>query len=203
MLKHLKLTTLAQPTPSLEFGKRLNLITGDNGLGKSFLMDVAWWSMTRKWPAEINPELTSGKKALPVAMGMQKSASHSQPNPNLLNTSAHTPAEMKLDRPTGRPANPGLVVYAMADGGFAVWDPARNYWRTQEGMDVQDRPSAYVFSPTEVWNGLAGAEGNWLCNGLIRDWASWQKKTELHTAACARYSTPYHLIQQKSSYRET
>jgi len=64
----------------------------------------------------------------------------------------------------------------MADGGFAVWDPARNYWRTQGGLDVQDRLPAYVFGPAEAWDGLLGAEGNILCNGLIRDWASWQKE---------------------------
>ena len=69
MLKHLKLTNIGPADTELEFGKRLNLITGDNGLGKSFLMDVAWWSMTRKWPAEINPQLTSGKKALPRGDG--------------------------------------------------------------------------------------------------------------------------------------
>ena len=70
MLKHLKLQNIG-PADSieLEFGKRLNLITGDNGLGKSFLMDIAWWAMTRKWPAEINPKLTSGKKALPRGDG--------------------------------------------------------------------------------------------------------------------------------------
>lgn len=77
---------------------------------------------------------------------------------------------------SGRPTNPGLVLYAMADGSFAVWDPARNYWRTQDGMDVQDRPPAYVFTPNEVWDGLPGDEGKWQCNGLIRDWASWQKE---------------------------
>ncbi len=36
----------------------------------------------------------------------------------------------------GRPENPGLVLYAMAHGGFAVWDPARNYRRTQNGVDI-------------------------------------------------------------------
>ena len=48
MLKELKLSHVG-PAPSmeLEFGERLNLITGDNGLGKSFLLDIAWWSMTR------------------------------------------------------------------------------------------------------------------------------------------------------------
>ena len=28
---------------------RLNLLTGDNGLGKSFLLEAAWWSLTRTW----------------------------------------------------------------------------------------------------------------------------------------------------------
>ena len=41
------------PTLSLVFGQRLNLLTGDNGLGKSFLLDIAWWALTRRWPAEI------------------------------------------------------------------------------------------------------------------------------------------------------
>ena len=44
---------------------RLNLITGDNGLGKSFLLDVAWYCLTRRWPQEVNPGLTSGAMALP------------------------------------------------------------------------------------------------------------------------------------------
>ena len=67
MIKHLKMTNVGPaPKMELEFGKRLNVITGDNGLGKSFLLDIAWWAMTRKWPAELNPKLTSGKVALPT-----------------------------------------------------------------------------------------------------------------------------------------
>ena len=76
----------------------------------------------------------------------------------------------------GRPANPGLVLYAMSDGSFAVWDPHRNYWITRAGLDVQERVPAYVFSPKEVWDGLQDEKGGWLCNGLIRDWAGWQKE---------------------------
>lgn len=34
---------------ALEFSPRLNLITGDNGLGKSFILDAAWWALTRTW----------------------------------------------------------------------------------------------------------------------------------------------------------
>ena len=44
MIKHLKMTNVGPAaTMELEFGKRLNLLTGDNGLGKSFLLDIAWW----------------------------------------------------------------------------------------------------------------------------------------------------------------
>ena len=33
----------------VDFMPRMNLITGDNGLGKSFMLDVAWWALTRTW----------------------------------------------------------------------------------------------------------------------------------------------------------
>ncbi len=78
--------------------------------------------------------------------------------------------------PQGRPANPGLVFYALADGSFAVWDPARNYSKAKTAEEGQDRPPAYVFSQKEVWDGLQREDGTWLCNGLIRDWSSWQKE---------------------------
>lgn len=49
MLKYLHLKNVG-PAPEMEMdlGTRLNLITGDNGLGKSFLLDVAWWALTRR-----------------------------------------------------------------------------------------------------------------------------------------------------------
>ncbi|NTU54478.1 MAG: AAA family ATPase [Chlorobiaceae bacterium] len=37
------------PEMSLSFADRLNLFTGDNGLGKTFLLDVVWWALTRTW----------------------------------------------------------------------------------------------------------------------------------------------------------
>jgi predicted ATPase len=45
MLESLHLKNVG-PAPELRFepAERLNLITGDNGLGKSFLLDVAWWA---------------------------------------------------------------------------------------------------------------------------------------------------------------
>ncbi len=178
MLNHLKLQNVGPaPTMELNFGVRLNLITGDNGLGKSFLLDVAWWALTRKWPAEINPKLTAGKKAFPSFLGEGSiSFTFSSKTKEESYGSTFQRKEQAWTGRPGRPANPGLVLYAMTDGSFAVWDPHRNYWRTQDGVDVQERIPAYVFSPAEVWDGQQNADGGWICNGLIRDWASWQKE---------------------------
>ncbi|HBO3110867.1 TPA: AAA family ATPase [Pseudomonas aeruginosa] len=177
MLKELKIANIGPADAELEFGTRLNLITGDNGLGKSFLLDIAWWAMTRKWPAEINPRLTAGKVALPT--DKKRKAEIGFSFTGISKTKANVidfePRLQNWNIPRGRPANPGMVFYAMADGSFAVWDPARNYWKnkTEESLD---RPPAYVFSPKEVWDGLQREDGTWLCNGLIRDWAGWQKE---------------------------
>ena len=134
MIKHLKMTNVGPaPKMELEFGKRLNLITGDNGLGKSFLLDIAWWVMTRKWPAELNPKLTSGKVALPTDRKQEAEIdfSFSAVSKTKDYISKFEPREQNWTVQKGRPANPGLVFYALADGSFAVWDPARNYWKSK------------------------------------------------------------------------
>lgn len=179
MLKSLELRGIGPASlMHLNFGERLNVLTGDNGLGKSFLLDIAFWSMTRHWPASINPKLTSGTPAVPRNREKPAEIEFSF-------TGKTRPVSYcsKFDRglqnwtgQAGRPANPGLVIYAMADGSFAVWDPARNYWRTKGNIDVQERRPAFVFSPQEVWDELPGEDGRPLCNGLIRDVASWQRE---------------------------
>lgn len=178
MIKQLTMSNVGPAARmALEFGRRLNLLTGDNGLGKSFLLDIAWWAMTRKWPVEVNPLLTAGSTALPTEKKQKAtiSFSFSAASKTMQNTSAFDPKIQSWTLKKGRPANPGLVFYALADGSFAVWDPARNYWKSKN-EEGKSRPAAYVFSPKEVWDGLQRRDGAWLCNGLIRDWAGWQKE---------------------------
>jgi hypothetical protein len=182
MIEHLHLKNVG-PAPELtmDFGPRLNLITGDNGLGKSFLLDVAWWVLTRKWPHDLNSLLTSGYPARPadvkrpatIGFGLTSKVT------SVAYESTYVPREESWRGKAGRPWNPGLVIYAHADGGFSVWDPARNYWKTKGNMDVQERLPGYVFSTQQVWDGLEmdiDGQRTILCNGLLRDWASWVRE---------------------------
>jgi len=178
MIEELSLRNVGPaPAMQLRFAKRVNLLTGDNGLGKSFLLDIAWWAMTRRWPGELNRRLPTGLPAKPQP-GKSGSISFS-----VTGKSKPKAYESTFDRKlqswtgaVGRPLNPGLVLYAQADGGFAAWDPARNYWRSKGTGDVPDRPPAYVFSTQEIWDGLRDNDRGLLCNGLISDWAGWQKE---------------------------
>ncbi len=67
MLEYLRLkNTGPAHEMEIEFAPRLNLLTGDNGLGKSFLLDTAWWALTRRWPREVNRSMTCGLPARPI-----------------------------------------------------------------------------------------------------------------------------------------
>jgi len=182
MLEHLHLKNVG-PAPEMQFepAERLNLITGDNGLGKSFLLDVAWWALTRTW---------SGTIAMPTT---QKVASIDYVVHGKNGVAVHVSSKFRREDEswpfdTKHPPVPGIVVYIRIDGGFSVWDPARNSWRRDP-----DRAPAYHFSAAEVWDGLTlgdqlvvfagdvdlaslrATHGNRrVCEGLERDWVSWQ-----------------------------
>ncbi|WP_437744603.1 ATP-binding protein [Sorangium sp. So ce1504] len=179
MLDSLQLQNVGPaPEMKLELAPRLNLITGDNGLGKSFLLDVAWWALTRKWPQDLNENLTSGYVARPTDVGQKATIKFSVESKTgrVEYESSYVPADQSWLGKAGRPWNPGLVVYALADGGFAVWDPARNYWKKRGNIDVQERLPAYVFSSKQVWDGLpvlVDGKTTKVSNGLVADWASW------------------------------
>ena len=180
MLERLELENVG-PAPKLvlELKRRLNLITGDNGLGKSFLLDVAWWALTRRWPLDLNPRLTSGYAARPTDQNRPaklRFALTTDAGRNSSFESTYSARDESWTGKSGRPWSPGLVVHAHADGGFSVWDPARNYWTRKGDIDVQDRLPGYVFSPEEVWTGLVvPIEGKptKVCKGLLDDWSSW------------------------------
>ena len=180
MLERLELENVGPaPEMMLNLAPRMNLITGDNGLGKSFLLDVAWWALTRKWPRDLNPRLTSGYAARPTEITrpakLRFALTTDAGNSRSFESRYSVRDEGWTGQP-GRPWSPGLVIHAHADGGFSVWDPARNYWRKKGNIDVQDRLPGYVLSREEVWTGLVvpiQGKSTKVCRGLLDDWSSW------------------------------
>lgn len=170
MLKFLHLHGVgpAQHLGPIKFAPRLNFITGDNGLGKSFFLDIAWWTLTRTWARNViaAPSLDSEAS---IEYGYTKTTAG-----DMSETSKFRRDTQNWPLKAGRPPIPGIVIYAGVDGSFSAWDPARNYWndKTQTGAE---RPRSFDFSPSEVWDGLTGPRGVRYCNGLIHDWVLWQQ----------------------------
>ena len=135
--------------------------------------------MTRKWPRDLNPSLTSGYPARPTNVKEPATLGfvvRTATGDSRSYESAYSALQEGWPGRPGRPYNAGLVVYAHADGGFSVWDPSRNYWQTRGNLDVQDRVPGYVFSPQEIWTGLTVAingSQTRVCKGLLDDWSSW------------------------------
>lgn len=148
---------------------RLNLITGNNSLGKSFLLDLIWWSLTGNWaglPAEPRG-ITHAKPSIRTVLTTNKRRGQD--------------TEYKYGRHLGwesskkNAARAGLVLYARYDGSFAIWDEARIEVLRAEG----DLSREWFFLTREnVWDGLefrgANNRTRYICNGLINDWLLWQ-----------------------------
>ena len=169
----------AQPIALAPIAPRLNLITGDNGLGKSFLLDTAWWSLTGTWAGpQALPEASDGADptiAAQIDLGWGPLSSVHRWNPA---QQGWSPASSTEDTPL-RPK--ALVVYAQTNNRFALWDPARSGQTRRDRSGVaRTIPPLYRFSEREVLDGIqsedpAGQSTSRLCLGLIDEWREWQQ----------------------------
>lgn len=155
---------------------RLNLLTGDNGLGKSFLLEAAWWGLTRTW--HETPAVPSTPDAF--------IEHHFDSDSKVPVRTFWDPQAQFWKRGPHRPPNPGLVMYARVDGSFSVYDPARNYrlYARADGGEAES-PAAYQFSSSDVLWGLRRrvlVAGQWrdetLCLGLVDEWREWQRASD-------------------------
>jgi hypothetical protein len=164
-LDHIGPATRFQYEPA----RRLNILTGDNSLGKTFVLECVWWALTGEWigrPAMPRPE--SKKNAARITYEVSSDAGRSQRRESTYDWDTHTWSSPKRDD------HPGLAVYARFDGAFAVWDPAR---RSNDRDPRSKSRQQVVLNRDEIWEGKVNAESyrqEWVCNGLIRDWVTWQ-----------------------------
>jgi hypothetical protein len=177
------------PAERLDFSpaERLSIITGDNGLGKTFLLECAWWSLTGHW-AEGKPAFPSRTESRTVpSISFSILGSSDDAGPPKRTVVPYDWSAKSWAAPKKRPTIPGLIVYARVDGSFAVWDPA------QHGTEVstrKERLSFFRFTRDQVLEGLDGR-----IEGLIRDWVRWQNNPDQQTfeifkSVLARLSPP-------------
>ncbi len=161
----------------LEFAPRLNVITGDNGLGKSFILDCAWFGLSLTWSQEIDANLLSGGMVRPikneptlisVSYLLQNETSMQQfeffhQKQNWFNTTQQSALESLRNLPRIDMPYQGIVIQCHIGGGFSIWDSARHFQTKSHQPEV--------FTETTVWKGSQDFP-----EGLIRDLASWQRE---------------------------
>jgi hypothetical protein len=160
MLKELHLQSIG-PSPQfdVEFADRVNIFTGDNGLGKSFLLDVAWWVLTGNWVEQpAYPQRNTEEIPRITSQISTKKDIRDYNNPFSF-------SEQKWLNFALPPRLKGVIIFVRVDGSFSIFDPARNH------------KNAYDFTPDTLWNGLK-SKGKVLCNGLIQDWVTWQNQPQ-------------------------
>lgn len=113
---------------SLSPARRMNIITGDNGLGKSFLLECAWWALTGSWPEiPAYPNRTLKEIASSITFELAGRTSH----PEKIQI-AYDNKSRSWPRPLRRPTIPGLIVYARVDGSFAIWGSCKGFTSRKE-----------------------------------------------------------------------
>ena len=195
MLEVLELQNVG-PAPRMrfDFAPRLNLLTGDNGLGKSFVLDLAWWGLTRTWagpeaqPTRHGPNVHAAVSYRTREVDRERSQQWDfdrsqwrwklKHEPDL---PPDTPAEFRQASERA-PGSYVLALYARPDGGFSAWDPMRDVQPVAlGGGSFLNRPLPSDFTADEVFNGLVGqtVKGTYVVsNGLIRDWTTWQDRRQ-------------------------
>jgi hypothetical protein len=161
------------PDTDVEFGDRLTIISGDNGLGKSLLLDLAWWSLTATWargPILPGPRIDHATIEI----------NYSETWPNTLSSefirqNSTWTKVLPLGGAWG--TNNAVAIYAQAEGGFCVWDSNQISGRKNLPR-VGDVEPGLRFDTDSLWHGLK-IDGKLVCRGVIDDLVLWQKGKEL------------------------
>src|SRR5205823_5465674 len=131
------------------FAPRLNIITGDNGLGKTFLLECAWWALSGYWADPEQPAYPQSGSTKP-AIRFDLSGNAAKPKTVYFNKLAQT--WPKADEK--RPVLPGVVIYARVDGSCRIWDPAKHYWLVNGNGSRQDPSEVIRLTQNNIWDGL-------------------------------------------------
>jgi AAA domain, putative AbiEii toxin, Type IV TA system len=155
MLRSLKLVGVGPAAEmEMQFASRLNVLTGDNGLGKSLFLEAIWYVLTGNWAG------------LPIWPRKDSNSAHLEAtftNSDRIEGSSFIVDEQRwknLARYNRRP----LTISSRVDGGIAIWDPVVN------ANTLPNQRHEYLLSANEVLDGKSDKS----FRGLIEDVVTWQ-----------------------------
>ena len=159
----------------MRLASRLNLVTGDNGLGKTLLLDSMWWALTRTWPLTWGGNGVVPEKE---AAAIEWVEQHDDGAVITKSIYDFDDAGWKTTEqaPRADAHGGGLVVYMRVDGGISVHDPLRTGegFKRPAGVHTYGRSHSFQFTERNIWDGLALVEGGKLvAEGLVRDVGRW------------------------------
>lgn len=196
----------------LELGERLNVLTGDNGLGKSFVLEVAWWALTGTWTDRPVLPLPGKEESARIAGEAEPSRKIERFESKYDRVAQQWRDRFGRDERIGWTNTPsgvfisswahGMVpvLHIRTNGACSVWDPCRNI--PSMGSALYRLPSApspdpqpYFFEERQLWDGL-NHDGRPVCNGLIQDWVTWQLEASNDQAPDGDVVQPFHLLRR-------
>lgn len=155
------------PVMTLSLGERLNLLTGDNSLGKTVLLDTLFWALSGEWADR--PAYPTPKRTVTPQIVLTTHNGQINQRDYLFDTNAY---HWPMRNPTDQAET--LALYARADGSFAIWDPIKASSQQSRVIHLSREQVFDGFSYRDEGDGKERS----LCNGLIRDWITWQYRPD-------------------------
>jgi predicted ATPase len=149
---------------NVNIADRLNLFTGDNGLGKTLLLEAAWWGLSGKWVDDSVPNFNQNDKESSIKFGL----TIGQKDRYITIKNDPSQEEWIIDKFPNN-IETGLAIYQRVDGSVGVFDSSRK------------QNSSLTFDNQQLWDGYSikqASKNIHICNGLIQDWSFWQTSDE-------------------------
>lgn len=179
MLKRLHLENVGPVSRlDVEFADRLNIFTGDNGLGKTFLLDTAWYFLSDP-NHPFAPKGSQSRLEEPTVryvlerFDMDKEEKYDWPH--FFSYMDRRELWDCVDRIHPSSDLPDIGIYIKPDNNFSIIDSLR----TRGGFSL-DHVVPLEFSADQLWYG-SKTDDVVLCNGLISDWVRWQNHPDQTT----------------------
>lgn len=155
----------------IEFSPRLNIFTGDNGLGKSFILELLWLIISNTWTHK--KPLSARRDSCQGFIHTKYSIENGQITEDIISVPSYGLDTKRRDNIHFKNT---IGIYINPDGGASVWDGFKHdpYRSTSSYYSSE----AFNFTQEDIFLGIIDGKSGKLCNGLINDWVLWQKSND-------------------------